>query len=151
MVRQDNITPAAGSKHSRKRIGRGYGSGHGGYATRGCKGQKSRAGNNKVRPGFEGGQLPIIKRLPRKRGFVNIFRKEYAIVNIGSLNAFAPGSPVTPQRLWEAGLVDSPTKPVKILGDGELRQPLDVQADKFSAKAQGKIEAAGGKAEVVAR
>lgn len=149
-MRQDELKPSLGARHKRKRVGRGLGSGHGAYSGRGVKGQKARAGGG-VRLGFEGGQLPLIKRLPRKRGFVNIFRKEYAIVNIGSLNTFAPGTPVTPQRLREAGLVDSPTKLVKILGDGELRQPLDVQADKFSAKAKGKIEAAGGKAEVVAR
>ncbi len=149
MVRQDNITPAAGSKHSRKRIGRGYGSGHGGYATRGCKGQKSRAGNNKVRPGFEGGQLPIIKRLPRKRGFVNIFRTEYSPVSVGSLNTFEASSEVTPEKLLAAGIVKSLRNPIKILADGDINIPLTVKANKFSASARAKIEAAGGKAEEV--
>lgn len=149
-MRQDELKPPLGARHKRKRVGRGLGSGHGTYSGRGMKGQKARAGGG-VRPGFEGGQLPLIKRLPRKRGFVNIFRKEYAIVNVGSLNAFAPDTSVTPQRLWEAGLVDSPDKLVKVLGDGELKHSLSVQADKFSAQAKDKIEAAGGKAEVVVR
>ncbi|PQP33504.1 50S ribosomal protein L15, partial [Desulfobacteraceae bacterium SEEP-SAG9] len=92
-------------KH-RKRVGRGDGSGHGTYSGRGSKGQKARAGH-RMRPGFEGGQLPLIKRLPRKRGFVNIFRQEYSIVNIGRLNIFESGSEVTPQRLVESGMVKS--------------------------------------------
>jgi large subunit ribosomal protein L15 len=112
VVRQDNIAPAAGSRHSRKRIARGYGSGHGGYATRGCKGQTGRAGNGKMRPGFEGGQLPIIKRLPRKRGFNNIFRIEYSTVSIGSLSAFESASEVTPEKLLAAGLIKSLRNPI---------------------------------------
>jgi large subunit ribosomal protein L15 len=148
VVRQDNISPAPGSRQSRKRVGRGNGSGHGTYSGRGCKGQKSRAGY-KMRPGFEGGQLPLIKRLPRKRGFVNIFRTEYSTVNTGRLNAFEPGSEVTPEKLVEVGMVKSLRNPIKVLADGELNHPLTVKANKFSASARAKIEAAGGKAEEV--
>jgi len=102
-----------------------------------------------MRPGFEGGQLPLIKRLPRKRGFVNIFRKEYSTVNIGKLNAFESGSEVTPERLVAAGLVKSLRYPIKILAEGDIEHPLLVRANKFSAAAKAKIEAAGGKVEEV--
>jgi len=101
-VRQDNLSPPAGSKRARKRVGRGNASGHGTYSGRGLKGQKSRAGY-KMRPGFEGGQLPLIKRLPQKRGFVNIFRTEYSIVNLDKLNIFESGSEITPEKLQAAG------------------------------------------------
>ena len=148
MVRQDNITPPLGSRQVRKRVGRGNSSGHGTYSGRGCKGQKSRAGHS-MRPGFEGGQLPLIKRLPRKRGFVNIFRTEYSTVNIGQLNTFEPGSEVTPEKLVAAGMVKSLKYPIKILADGEINHPLTVKANKFSASAKAKIEAAGGTAEEV--
>ena len=148
MVRQDKLSPAPGSKKGRKRVGRGDGSGHGTYSGRGCKGQKSRAGY-KMRPGFEGGQLPLIKRLPRKRGFTNIFRTEYSIVNINKLNIFEPGSEVTPERLVAAGLVKSLRHPIKILAEGNINHPLVVKANKFSAAAKAKIEAAGGKVEEV--
>ena len=147
-MRQDELSPAPGSKRSRKRVGRGNGSGHGTYSGRGCKGQKSRAGY-KMRPGFEGGQLPLIKRLPRKRGFVNIFRKEYSVVNLGELNAFESGSEVTPERLAAAGLVKSLRHPIKILAEGDIAHPLVVRANKFSAAAKAKIEAAGGTVEEV--
>ncbi len=147
-MRQDELSPAPGSKRSRKRVGRGDGSGHGTYSGRGCKGQKSRAGY-KMRPGFEGGQLPLIKRLPRKRGFVNIFRKEYSVVNLGELNAFESGSEVTPERLAAAGLVKSLRHPIKILAEGDIAHPLVVRANKFSAAAKAKIEAAGGTVEEV--
>jgi len=129
-------------------VGRGNASGHGTYAGRGLKGQKSRSGN-KVRPGFEGGQLPLIKRLPRKRGFVNIFRKEYSIVNLDKLNIFEEGSEVTPEKLYAAGLVKTLKHPVKILANGEVGHAVNVKANKFSASAKAKIEAAGGKAEEV--
>jgi large subunit ribosomal protein L15 len=129
-------------------VGRGNSSGHGTYSGRGLKGQKSRSGN-KVRPGFEGGQLPLIKRLPRKRGFTNIFRTEYSIVNLGRLNIFAPGSEVTPEKLLSAGLVKSLRRPIKILANGEISQPITIKANKFSAAAKAKIEAAGGKVEEV--
>ena len=148
MVRQDSLAPASGSKRPRKRVGRGNGSGHGTYSGRGSKGQKSRAGY-KMRPGFEGGQLPIIKRLPRKRGFTNIFRKEYTQVNIARLNAFEAGSEVTPERLVAAGVIKSLKNPLKILANGELNHPLTVKANKFSAQARAKIEAAGGTVEEV--
>ncbi len=149
MVRQDNISPPPGSYHRRKIVGRGDGSGHGSYSGRGIKGQKSRAGNNKMRPGFEGGQLPLIKRLPQKRGFFNIFRTEYAVVNVGDLGSFEPGSEVTPEKLLAAGLIKNLRHPIKILADGELGNALTIRANKFSASAKAKIEAAGGKAEEV--
>ena len=148
MVRQDNISSIPGSKRARKRVGRGNGSAHGTYSGRGSKGQKSRSGN-KVRPGFEGGQLPLIKRLPRKRGFTNIFRTEYSTVNLDKLNVFASGTEVTPEGLKAAGVVRSLKQPIKILADGELNHPLVVKANKFSASAKAKIETAGGKAEEV--
>ena len=147
-MRQNELSPAPGSKKNRKRVGRGDGSGHGTYSGRGCKGQKSRAGY-KMRPGFEGGQLPLILRLPRKRGFVNIFRTEYNAININRLNVFEAGSEVTPERLLAAGLVKSLRHPVKILGGGEINHPVSVKAHKFSTAAKAKIEAAGGSVEEV--
>ena len=147
-MRQNELSPAPGSKKNRKRVGRGDGSGHGTYSGRGCKGQKSRSGY-KIRPGFEGGQLPLIKRLPRKRGFVNIFKKEYSIINIDKLNMFESGSEVTPERLVAAGLVKSLRYPVKVLAEGDINHPLLVKAHKFSTAAKAKIEAAGGRVEEV--
>lgn len=147
-MRQDELSPAAGSKKDRKRVGRGDGSGNGTYSGRGCKGQKSRSGF-RMRPGFEGGQLPIIKRLPRKRGFVNIFRKEYSVVKLGALNIFEAGSEVTPEKLMANGVVKSLQLPIKILADGDVEHPLTVKADKFSAAAKAKLEAAGGKVEEI--
>jgi large subunit ribosomal protein L15 len=147
-VRQDKLSPVPGSRKSRKRTGRGDGSGHGTYSGRGSKGQKSRSGY-KMRPGFEGGQLPLIKRLPRKRGFVNIFRVEYNIVNLNKLNIFDPGSEVTPEGLVAAGVVKSLRHPIKILAEGDINHPLIVRANKFSAAAKAKIEAAGGKVEEI--
>jgi large subunit ribosomal protein L15 len=145
-VRQDEISPAAGSKSKRKRVGRGDGSGHGTYCGRGVKGQKSRSGFSRKR-GFEGGQLPLIKRLPRKRGFTNIFKVEYNLVNVEALNRFEAGSEVTPDRLLEVGVVKSLGRPIKILARGELGHPLSVKANRFSAAAKAKIEAAGGTVE----
>ncbi len=147
-MRQNNIAPPSGAKRARKRIGRGNASGHGTYAGKGLKGQKSRSGD-KMRPGFEGGQLPLIKRLPRKRGFVNIFRKEYSTVNVNKLNVFEPGSEVTPEKMHAAGLVKTLRQPVKILASGEVSHAVNVRANKFSAAAKAKIEAAGGKTEEV--
>ncbi len=144
----EKLSPALGAKKKRKRVGRGNGSGHGTYSGRGCNGQKSRTGN-KMRPGFEGGQLPLIKRLPEKRGFVNIFRTEYSTVNIDQLAVFEPGSEVTPEKLLDSGIVKSLRRPIKILGNGEISRPLVIKANKFSAAAKAKIEAAGGKAEEV--
>ena len=146
-MRQDNLAPAPGSKRDRKRVGRGDGSGHGTYSGRGMKGQKSRSGGNKMRPGFEGGQLPLIKRLPEKRGFTNIFRIEYNTVSLNRLNIFDAGSEVTPEKLVAAGIVKSLRHPIKILANGEINRPLSVKANKFSATAKAKIEAAGGNTE----
>lgn len=147
-MRLETITPSPGSRKARKRVGRGDGSGHGTYSGRGCKGQKSRAGY-RMKPGFEGGQLPLIKRLPRKRGFTNIFRIEYSVVNLTRLNVFEPGSEVDLEKLITAGIVKSLRRPVKILGEGDIDRPLSVKAHKFSAAARTKIEAAGGTVEEV--
>lgn len=149
-MRQNELSPAPGSKKERKRVGRGNGSGHGTYSGRGSKGQKSRSGF-RMKPGFEGGQLPLIRRLPRKRGFTNIFRVEYNIVNLDKLSLFEAGSEVTPERLLAAGVVKSLRHPVKILAGGDISHPLSVKADKFSAAARAKIEAAGGTVEEVGR
>ncbi len=142
------IAPAPGSKKDRKRVGRGNASGHGTYSCRGVKGQKARAGC-KIRPGFEGGQLPLIKRLPRKRGFTNIFKVEFSLVNLEDLTVFEPETEVTLEKLVEAGLIKTLTKPVKVLARGELDRPLAIQANKFSDTAKAKIEAAGGRIEEV--
>ena len=147
-MRQDKLSPAPGSRQSRKRVGRGDGSGHGTYSGRGCKGQKSRSGC-KIRPGFEGGQLPIIKRLPRKRGFVNIFKTQYSTVNLSRLNIFESGSEVTPDKLVATRVVRSLHHPIKILGEGDINYPLVIKANKFSAAARAKIEAAGGRVEEI--
>ena len=147
-MRQNQLSPRAGSKRSRKRIGRGVGSGHGTYSCRGCKGQKARSGGG-VNPRFEGGQTPLVKRLPSKRGFTNIFKTDYALVNLRRLEIFEEGTKVTPQRLVDVGLVPSLKKPIKILGDGELQRPLEIKANKFSQAAKRKIEASGGKAEEI--
>ena len=147
-MRQNDLSPAPGSKKSRKRVGRGNGSGHGTYSGRGSKGQNSRAGGRMNR-GFEGGQLPLILRLPRKRGFTNIFRTEYSTVNIKKLNVFESGTEVTPEKMVAAGVVKSLRYPIKILAEGALQHPLSVKANKFSAAAKAKIEAAGGKVEEV--
>ena len=142
-MRQNELRPPAGAKHNRKFVGRGNGSGHGTYSGRGCKGQKARSGGG-VRPGFEGGQLPLIKRLPRKRGFTNIFKTKYNIINVGKLAIFPPGTEVTPEELLGAGLIDTTDHPTKILGAGDIKHPLLVSADKFSSSAEKKILAAGG-------
>lgn len=141
------LTPAPGSRHVRKRVGRGTGSGHGKTSTRGHKGQWARSGGG-VRPGFEGGQNPLARRLP-KRGFTNIHRKEFAIVNIEDLNRFDAEAEVTPELLLESGIVKNPRDGIKILGDGELQVKLTVKANKFSQSAVEKIQAAGGKTEVI--
>jgi len=146
VIGQHTLKPSPGAKHKSKRVGCGDGSGHGSYSGRGCKGQKSRGGGG-VRLGFEGGQLPIIKRLPRKRGFYNSFRVDYSLVNTGKLNIFAANTEITPQVLCDAKLVKSASQPVKILGTGDIDRPLIVKACKFSSAAKAKIEAAGGKVE----
>jgi large subunit ribosomal protein L15 len=136
------LSPANGSKHSKKRVGRGPGSGLGKTAGKGEKGQKSRSGYT-YRPGFEGGQMPLIRRVP-KRGFTNIWKVEYAVVNVSDL-AELEGD-VTPETLAERGLVRG-GRPVKVLGNGLLSKALTVQAHKFSGSARAKIEAAGGRCE----
>lgn len=145
---QHNVKPPAGATHKRKRVGRGDGSGHGSYSGKGCKGQKARSGGG-VRLGFEGGQLALIKRLPRKRGFINIFKTEYSIVNVGELKAFSPNAKITPKELLDMGLIKNFKYPVKILGGGDIDRPLVVKADKFSAVAEKKIIDAGGKVEAI--
>lgn len=149
-MRQNEISPAPGSRKDRKRIGRGNGSGYGTYSGRGLKGQKCRSGY-RMKPGFEGGQLPLIRRLPRKRGFTNIFRVEYSIVNLDELGVFEEGSEVTPEKLLAAGIIKSRRYPVKILAEGNVNCSLSVKADKFSAAARAKIEAAGGTVEELGR
>lgn len=142
------LSPAAGSTKARKRIGRGAGSGQGKTAGKGHKGQKARAGRG-MRPGFEGGQMPLQRRLP-KRGFNNIFRTEMAIVNVAALDkAFEAGETVTIDALVKKGLVKKVLDGVKVLGNGELTKALTVQANAFSETAKQKIEALGGKAEVI--
>ncbi|ANE46800.1 50S ribosomal protein L15 [Paenibacillus swuensis] len=141
------LQPAPGSRHPKKRIGRGIGSGTGKTAARGHKGQNARSGGG-VRPGFEGGQNPLYRRLP-KRGFTNFNRKEYALVNIEDLNSFAAGTEVTPELLKESGIVKNSKSGIKILGNGEVTVQLTVKANKFSQSAVDKIQAAGGKTEVI--
>ncbi|MEO8432229.1 MAG: 50S ribosomal protein L15 [Acidobacteriota bacterium] len=143
-----DLRPASGSTHYRKRLGRGPGSGHGKTAGRGNKGQKSRSGYRHQR-GFEGGQMPLHRRVP-KRGFTNIFRVEYDIVNLSDLDRFEAGQEVNPETLHVRRLARK-NRPVKILGDGEIGKALTVSAHKFSASAQAKIEAAGGRCEVIER
>ncbi len=147
-MRQDELRPARGSRHARKRVGRGNASGHGTYSGRGLKGQKARAGGG-VKRGFEGGQLPLVRRMARKRGFTNVFRIEYEPLNLSRLARFPDGSEVTPETLLSAGIIKDNDKPIKILGDGSLKAALTVRAHKFSATARQKIEAAGGKVEEV--
>ena len=142
-----DLMPAPGSVTEAKRKGRGAGSGNGKTAGKGHKGQKARSGGG-VRPGFEGGQMPLQRRLP-KRGFKNYpFKEEYQIVNIDFLNDFEAGSVVDAETLQAKGFISDADKPVKVLGDGELEINVTVIADKFSESAKQKIEAAGGKAEV---
>lgn len=141
------LKPAEGSRKQRKRVGRGIGSGHGKTSGRGHKGQNARSGGG-VRPGFEGGQNPLYRRLP-KRGFTNPTRKEYSIVNIKQLNRFENNTVVTPELLIETGLVKNVKDGIKILGNGTLEKALTVKANKFSASAVQAIEAAGGKTEVI--
>lgn len=147
MMKLHELKPAAGSRKSPKRVGRGPGSGTGKTAGRGHKGQKSRSGFSRMR-GFEGGQMPLHRRLP-KRGFTNIFRTEFRTVNVDKLNGFEVGSVIDPVALLGAGLLRKGTNQVKILGNGELTVSLTVRAHRFTGTAAKKIEAAGGKAEVI--
>src|SRR4051812_9330994 len=144
-----NLKPAAGSKHSKKRVGRGQGSGNGVQAGRGHKGAKSRSGF-KFKRGFEGGQMPLHRRIP-KRGFHNLFRTEYAVVNLDTLGErFEAGTTVTPELLVEQGLIHNARRLIKVLGRGDIAKKLTVQAHKFSGKAAEKIAAAGGATTVLA-
>jgi ribosomal protein L15 len=146
-MKLSDLKPAVGATKKCKRVGRGDGSGHGKTAGRGHKGQGARAGGG-TRPGFEGGQMPLQRRIP-KRGFHNPFRVEVAVVNLSQLEAFASGSEVTPESLVRPGLVRSKNRRIKILGGGTLSKGLNVKAHGFSSKAKEKIEAAGGKAEFI--
>ena len=137
------LRPPKGAKHARKRVGRGNASGHGTYSGRGLKGQKARAGRTPLL-GFEGGQTRLIKRLPRRRGFTNLFRKEYSAVNLRDLERFPAGTEVTPELLRQSGILSTLRRPVKVLAMGELTRALSVRAHKFSMTAKEKIEAAGG-------
>jgi len=142
------LAPAAGATKRRKRVGRGVGSGHGKTSCRGGKGQTARSGGS-IRPGFEGGQMPLQRRLP-KRGFHNPFRTAYEVVNVGQLEAFAAGSEVDPAALRAQRLVRRGAAPVKVLADGELTRGLTVRAHAVSAAARRKIEAAGGTVDLIA-
>jgi large subunit ribosomal protein L15 len=146
-VRLHEIKPPVGSRKAAKRKGRGIGSGLGKTAGRGQKGQMSRSGSG-YRRGFEGGQMPLFQRLP-KRGFKNINKQAWCIINLDELNRFADGTVVTPELLKEQGLLKNLRDPLKVLGDGELTRRLEVRAQHFSKQAKTKIEAAGGKAEVI--
>ena len=146
-MKQNALKPTPGSRKNRKRIGRGPGSGTGKTSGRGENGQKSRSGYSRKR-GFEGGQMPLKRRVP-KRGFTNIFRVEYRTVNVDRLNELPVGSEVTPESLQKLGILRKGNRPVKVLGNGELKIALIVRAHKYTGSAAQKIEAAGGKAELI--
>jgi large subunit ribosomal protein L15 len=148
MLSINSLKPAPGANRKNKRVGRGIGSGHGKTSTRGYNGQLSRAGA-RVRPGFEGGQMPLHRRLP-KRGFTHIFRKEYVAVNLEKLVGFEAGVQVTPEALKSAGIIKNLRDGVKILGAGELKNAINVRAHKFSKSAAEKIQKVGGTIEVIA-
>ena len=145
-MKLSELSPAAGSTQVAKRKGRGHGTGNGKTAGRGHKGQKARSGGG-VRVGFEGGQMPLARRIP-KRGFNNIFAKKYAAINVSALERFEDGTTVDEKAIIEAGILKKPLDGIKILGNGELTKKLTVSVAAFSASAKQKIEAAGGKAEV---
>jgi len=147
-MKLNTMHPADGATHSRKRLGRGVGSGLGKTSGKGHKGQNARSGGG-VRPGFEGGQLPLFRRLP-KRGFSNArFKTEYATINLSDLNRFEDGAVITPELLKEMGLVKNQLDGIKVLGNGTLEKKVTVKAHKFSSSAQEKIENLGGKIEVI--
>jgi large subunit ribosomal protein L15 len=141
------LSPAEGATKKRKRVGRGPGSGHGGTACRGHKGQKARSGGGSAR-GFEGGQMPLQRRLP-KRGFTNIFKKQYGIINIKDLNRFEANANLEIDALKEAGLIKKMKNGVKLLGNGDITNPIFIKVHKISKTAKEKIEAAGGKVEII--
>ncbi|MCI4454189.1 MAG: 50S ribosomal protein L15 [Thermodesulfobacterium sp.] len=148
IVDLSNLKPFYGAKHKEKRVGRGHGSGHGKTSGRGHKGQKAREGLD-IRPFFEGGQTPIIRRLP-KRGFKNIFKVEYAVVNVGALSkAFSPNEVVDENSLREKGLIKGKGKPIKLLGNGEINIPLTIRVHAVSRSAKEKVEKAGGRVELI--
>ena len=142
-----DLSPLEGARKKRKRVGRGPGSGHGKTSCRGHKGQKSRSGGS-LRPGFEGGQMPLQRRLP-KRGFTNIFKKHYALINVKDLEGFAPDAELDTEALKKAGLVNNVKDGVKLLGDGEISHPVTIKVHKVSKTAKEKIETAGGKVEII--
>ncbi|MBW2036066.1 MAG: 50S ribosomal protein L15 [Deltaproteobacteria bacterium] len=146
-MKLNELSPPKGARRSPRRVGRGVGSGHGKTAGRGTKGQKSRSGGN-IRPGFEGGQMPLQRRLP-KRGFTNIFKKRYAVVNIRDLARFEEGTVVDRGVLRAAGLVGRQPDGVKLLGNGAIDYPLFIKVNRCSTSARNKIEAAGGRVEIV--
>ena len=146
-MRLDDLKPAPGSNKKRKRVGRGDGSGHGKTSCRGHKGQGARSGGN-VQPGFEGGQMPLQRRLP-KRGFFNPFRVEMSVVNLSQLEKISESGEIGPEHLAAHGLIGGKHRRVKILGEGSLTRALTIKAHGFSASAKEKIEAAGGKAELI--
>ncbi len=145
-LRIHDLQPPEGSRKKRKRVGRGRASGHGKTSGRGMKGEKAR---NKIRPGFEGGQMPLQRRVPKLRGFKPLDKKEFHLVNLERLNDFNDGDTVTPEVLVERGMVKKLDRDVKILGRGEIQKKLAVKANAFSRAAQTKIESAGGSAEVI--
>jgi len=147
MIRIHDLSPFGGSTKRKKRVGRGPGSGHGKTCCRGHKGQKSRSGGS-IPPGFEGGQMPLQRRLP-KRGFTNIFRKHHALINLRDLRGFAPNATVDIEALKSAGVVKKVKDGVKLLGDGEISHPLLIKVHKVSKTAKDKIEAAGGAVEAL--
>jgi large subunit ribosomal protein L15 len=146
-MRLNELSPAKGSQKSRKRLGRGVGSGKGKTSGRGTKGQNSRSGGG-VRPGFEGGQMPIHRRLP-KRGFTNIFKKNFAVINIRDLMRFEKDSVIDEAELLRTGLVKGKRDGIKLLGQGEIQYPLTIKVHRTSKSARAKIEAAGGQVEVL--
>ena len=140
----NSIKPKRGSTHSSRRVGRGNGSGRGTFCSRGCKGQGQRQGGN-VRPGFEGGQTPLIRRLPKLRGFANVNRKAFQVINVSDLNRFESGEEVNPLSLFQKKLIRRKDMPVKLLGDGALEKKLTVKVHKVSDTAKEKVQKAGGK------
>jgi len=146
-MKLEDLQPAAGSRKKNKRVGRGVGSGHGKTSCKGHKGQKARSGGTKG-AGFEGGQMPLQRRLP-KRGFKNHFAVEFAIINLKDINALKGIDIITPESLLEKGVIKDLKSGLKVLGEGEIQRPITIKADAFSASALAKIAAAGGKAEVV--
>jgi len=146
-MRIEDIRPAEGSTKNKKRVGRGFGSGHGKTACKGHKGQKARSGGTKG-AGFEGGQMPLQRRIP-KRGFKNIFKREYAIVNLDAIDALKDDAVITPELLIEKGVIKKMKDGLKVLATGSIQRPVTIKANAFSTSAAAKIEAAGGKTEVI--